>query len=93
MSYGIQVFDENGDVRLDTVDRQVRFVALYIGSCPANTTISIPTPLLEDDGTWGLNERNYANIYIRCGLTSGNVTVTNSSTLGANNYAVEVFRI
>lgn len=93
MSYGIQVYDENGDVRLDTVDRQVRFAAFYTGTCPANTTVSIPTPLLEDDGTWGLNERNYANYYIRCGLTSGNVTVTNTNTQSPYDYKVEVFRI
>ena len=93
MSYGIQVYDENGNVRLDTVDRQVRFAAFYTGTCPVNTTISIPTPLLEDDGTWGLNERNYANYYISCGLTSGNVTVTNTSTQSPYDYKVEVFRI
>jgi hypothetical protein len=93
MSYGVQVFAENGDIRLDTTDRQVRFAALYTGVCPANTTISIPTALLEDDGTWGINERNYANIYIRCGLTSGNVTVTNTNTSTNYNYQVEVFRI
>ena len=93
MSYGVQVFAENGDVRLDTTDRQVRFAAFYTGTCPINTTISIPTPLLEDDGTWGLNERNYANYYIRCGLTSGNVTVTNTSLQSPHDYKVEVFRI
>tara|TARA_R110002153_G_scaffold92322_11_gene224331 strand:+ start:10536 stop:10817 length:282 start_codon:yes stop_codon:yes gene_type:complete len=93
MAYGLKVWDANGNIRLDIGDRECRFVAFYTGTVAAGATITIPVAGLSTDGTWGLNELQFANYYISLSVLSGAFRLTNSSSYQSHQYKVQVFRI
>jgi hypothetical protein len=93
MPYGLKVFDSTGNnVRLDTTDRIIRFVAFYTGTTAANSTTTISVSGMTNDGTWGLNDDAYGNIYAALAIGSGQFTHTNSSSISVA-YKIQVFKI
>tara|TARA_R110002153_G_scaffold105017_2_gene243219 strand:+ start:181 stop:462 length:282 start_codon:yes stop_codon:yes gene_type:complete len=93
MAYGLQIWDASGNVRMDTTDREVRFVAYYTGSTAANSSTTISVAGLSNDGTWGLNDTAYGNVDASLSIGSGEFTHTNSNSFNAVNYSIQVFRI
>jgi len=92
MAYGLNVWDASGNVRLDTTDREVRFVALYTGTTAGNSTTTITVSGMSNDGTWGLNDRITVNYTgrLEMGTNLFKHVNTGSSSLA---YEVEVFRV
>jgi len=93
MAYGLKVYDASGNVRLDTTDREFRYVAFYSGSLSANTTLNITVAGLSTDGTWGLNEEGDFGFNIDVSFSTNTLTVTNNNQYNAYPYYVQVFRI
>lgn len=94
MAYGLKIFAPNGsDVRLDTTDREIRFVAYYSGTTAASSTTTITVSGMSSDGTWGLNDTAYNNLTASLAIGSGQFTHTNSNALQAAPYTIQVFRI
>lgn len=93
MAYGLKIYDASGNIRLDTTDRECRFVGLYTGSVAASSTSNISVTGMSNDGTWGINELSYSNFYLSIAFTSSGFSVTNSNTFNAYSYIVQVFRI
>ena len=52
MSYGLQVFDANGGVVVDVVDRLTRIHSVYSVKVPANTSTLYLVAGMTNDGTW-----------------------------------------
>ena len=93
MAYGLRVWDANGNVRLDTTDREFRYVSAYAGTLAAGSSQNIPVSGLQNDGTWGLNEtQGTNNIYIKLSIGTNLFTVTNNGLTSASYY-VQVFGI
>jgi len=92
MAYGLRVWDSSGNVRVDTTDRQMRFVALYTGSTSGNATTTITVTGMSNDGTWGLNDRITEN---RAGRLEMGTNVFRHVNTGSSSlsYKVEVFRV
>lgn len=93
MAYGLRVRDANGNIRLDITDRECRFVGLYTGSVASGATTNIPVTGMSNDGTWGINELSYSNLYMNLDFTSTGFSVENTNTNNTLNYVVQVFRI
>lgn len=93
MAYGLKIWDANGNVRLDTTDRQFRYVAYYSGTVPNNSTVTINVSGMTNNGTWGLNETNGSNLALKISMGSNQFTLTNTAGLGAAPYKVQVFQI
>ena len=93
MAYGLQVWDANGNVRLDTSDREFRYVAFYTGSVSANSSANVSVSGLTNDGTWGLNETQGSNLYLELSIGTNQFTVTNTGSFSSGTYNVQVFRI
>ena len=90
MTYGLKVYDEFGNTRLDVADRQIRFLGTYSGTITYGTPVEILIPGMTNDGTWGINILNTrATTDIRIG--EGKVEL--ESTFLNSNYNVQVFRI
>ena len=64
MAYGLNVWDASGNVRLDTSDREFRYVAFYTGSVSASSSTNVSVSGLTNDGTWGLNETQGSNLFL-----------------------------
>lgn len=54
MSYGLQVFDTNGTVVVDVIDRLTRIHSVYSVVVPANTSTLYLVPGMTNDGTWAV---------------------------------------
>jgi len=94
MAYGLRLWAANGtDIRLDTTDREIRFVAYYTGTTAASATTTITVSGMSSDGTWGLNDTAYSNLYASLAIGSGQFTHTNSDTFHSAPYSIQVFRI
>lgn len=93
MAYGLQIRNGANEVRLDTSDREIRFVAFYTGSTAVGAVTTISVPGLNAGGTWGLNDSEVSFGDTSLAINSGNFTHTNNSTSSARSYAVQVFRI
>jgi hypothetical protein len=94
MAYGLKVFDATGNnVRLDTTDRMIRFVAYYTGTTAASSTTTISVSGMTNDGTWGLNDDYYGNLFAALAIGSGQFTHTNSSSTQSVPYKIQVFKI
>lgn len=92
MAYGLKVFDGFGAARLDTTDREFRYVALYNGILNASSSVTINVTGLSTDGTWGLNEQGNFGVGLSLTYTNGSFTITNAST-DQRGWVVQVFRI
>jgi len=93
VAYGLRVWDANGNIRLDTADRECRFVAFYTGAVAAGSAVTVPVSGMSTDGTWGLNELGTENFDVSLSLLSGEFRLTNSSNYQTHPYKVQVFRI
>jgi hypothetical protein len=93
MAYGLKVYDASGNVRLDTTDRECRYVGFYTGSVASSSTSNIAVTGMSNDGTWGINELSYSNFFLSIAFTSSGFSVTNSNNSSAYTYKVQVFRI
>jgi hypothetical protein len=54
MSQGLKIYNEAGDVRLDTTMRLARYHSFYTGYLAADTSTTVSVPGLADDGTWSI---------------------------------------
>ena len=61
MAYGLQIWDSSGNVRLDTSDRECRYVGFFTGSVSSSSSVAVTVSGMATDGTWGLNELAYSN--------------------------------
>jgi hypothetical protein len=93
MAYGLQVWNSNGVIRLDTTDREFRYVAQYTGSISANSTITITLTGLSTDGTWGINEQSEYGFSTNVSIGTNTITVQNTNTYQSSTYSIQVFRI
>ena len=51
MAYGLKVYDASFNIRLDTTDREFRYVAFYTGSVSASSSTNVSVSGLTNDGT------------------------------------------
>lgn len=93
MAYGLNVWDASGNVRLDTSDREFRYVAFYTGSVSASSSTNVSVSGLTNDGTWGLNETQGSNLFLELSIGTNQFTVTNTDSFNSGTYNVQVFRI
>ena len=93
MAYGLQIWDASGNVRLDTSDREFRYVAFYTGSVSASSSTNVSVSGLTNDGTWGLNETQGSNLFLELSIGTNQFTVTNTNSFNSGTYNVQVFRI
>ena len=90
MSFGLKIYDESGNPRLDVADRQIRFIGLYTGTLTMGTPVEVTVPGMTNDGTWGINELSAIN-YTDISIGQGKFTL--NSAMPQTNYRVQVFRI
>ena len=90
--YGFKVWDANGNVRLDTSNREFRYVAFYTGTVSANSSLNVTVSGMTNDGTWGLNETQGSSLDLEIGMGTNKFTLTNNSSSSAANYNVQVFK-
>ena len=93
MAYGLNVWDASGNVRLDTSNREFRYVAFYTGSVSASSSTNVSVSGLTNDGTWGLNETQGSNLFLELSIGTNQFTVTNTDSFNSGTYNVQVFRI
>jgi hypothetical protein len=93
MAYGLKVYDANGNVRLDTNDREFRYVANYSGNLAAGATANITVSGLSTDGTWGVNEQGLVNFSLDVSISTNTLTVENIDSFNSRPYYIQVFRI
>ena len=93
MAYGLKVWDSNQNIRLDTTDREFRYVAFYTGSVSASSSTNVSVSGLTNDGTWGLNETQGSNLFLELSIGTNQFTVTNTDSFNSGTYNVQVFRI
>jgi len=93
MAYGLQIWDSSGNVRLDTSDRECRYVGFFTGSVGAGSSVTVTVSGMATDGTWGLNELAYSNFYVSVSMGSGQFVISNSDQYNSHDYKVQVFRI
>ena len=91
MSFGLKIYDESGNTRLDVADRQIRFVGFYSGTVNASSPVTISVPGLKSDGTWGLNE---ISAVTSCDISISNDELNVTTAVTTNiGYKVQVFKI
>ncbi len=93
MAYGLKVYDASSNIRLDTTDREFRYVAFYTGSVAASSSTNVSVSGLTNDGTWGLNETQGSNLFLELSIGTNQFTVTNTDSTNSGTYNVQVFRI
>jgi len=93
MAYGLKVYDASGNVRLDTTDREFRYVADYSGNLAAGTTTNITVTGLSNDGTWGVNEQGNFSWHLDISISTNTLTVESTASSGSTPYYIQVFRI
>ena len=91
MAYGLMIYGNNGNVRLSTEDRLVRYIGTFTGTVTANNTKNVTISGMADDGTWGLNELSPSQL-VDVSIHSGYFKVTNPYSMSIS-YKVMVFRI
>ena len=90
MTYGLQIWNAAGDLRLDTNYRVARYVATYSGSVgTSGQTITVTG--LATDGTWGYNNSVENAWEIETTLAAGEFTVK-SLVNGNKPYHIVLFR-
>ena len=93
MAYGLQIWDASGNVRLDTSDRECRYVGFFTGSVSSSSSVAVTVSGMATDGTWGLNELAYSNFYVSVSMGSGQFVISNADQYNSHDYKVQVFRI
>tara|TARA_R110002153_G_scaffold139889_1_gene290902 strand:- start:112 stop:393 length:282 start_codon:yes stop_codon:yes gene_type:complete len=93
MAYGLKIWDSNQNIRLDTTDRECRYVGLFTGSVGSSSSVAVTVSGMATDGTWGLNELSYSNFYVSVSMGSGQFVISNSDQYNSHDYTVQVFRI
>jgi|TARA_R110000744_G_scaffold287339_1_gene398503 hypothetical protein len=93
MAYGLQIWDSSGNVRLDTSDRECRYVGFFTGSVGPSSSVTVTVSGMANDGTWGLNELAYSNFYVSVSMGSGQFVISNADQYNSHDYKVQVFRI
>jgi hypothetical protein len=96
MSYGLQLFDSSGTIRLDTADRFSRYVGDYttVLNPPmyGTTTVLLSIPDMTNDGTW-LFTADIVPAFISYNIVTGGISVTGyHSYSGAYTVKCKVFR-
>jgi hypothetical protein len=93
MSYGLKVWDEAGQLQLDTSDRLGRFQgSITLGSIPKRTSVNYSVPGYTLDGTWFCylsNARSYA--YISITEQAGNINVFNTDYVSSRGLEASIF--
>lgn len=93
MAYGLKIYDASGNIRLDTTDRECRYVGLFTGSVGSSSSVTVTVSGMSTNGTWGLNELAYSNFYVSVSMGSGQFVVSNADQYNSHDYEVQVFRI
>ena len=93
MAYGLKVYDASGNVRLDTTDREFRYISFHTGTVSASSSVNVSVSGMTNDGTWGLNETQGTNIDAEISMGTNQFTVTNNNSFNSATYNVQVFRI
>ena len=102
MAYGIRIFDENGNTRLDINDRLIRHHSTISGSITQSSSpITLYVAGVSNDGTWGLsNDIPLSGSYsstddVKLTIQSNNYIKLEilHSVSGNWNYRIQVFRI
>jgi hypothetical protein len=91
MAYGLQTFDANSVVTLDTDYRCVRFAGFLSGNVTFGTPVILLVSGLVNDGTWGYNNVSPESWSISTTLNSGSITVTAKAS-GTHPYTIQLFR-
>lgn len=102
MAYGLKVYDTNGNVRLDTSDRMIRFHSTVSGTITQSSSpVTLYVSGITNDGTWGMsNDVPLAGSYsstddVKLEFASTNyikLTILHSNS-GNFDYRVQIFRI
>ena len=92
MAYGLIVRDAAGNVTLDVVDRITRAHSKYVVSVPANSSMFIPVPGMQLDGTWVALIGSVGNMFQGVTVESGGFRVTNAFSI-TYDVSVEVLRL
>jgi hypothetical protein len=92
MAVGLRVWDTNGNVRLDTKDKQIMHYAAYSGTigAGASTTLTVGGGYDITSGDWGLDVTPIS-LYLKAVSTSGQIVV--SSTSGSIQWRINVFKL
>ena len=79
MSYGLRVWDVNGNLTLDITNRLTRIWSTHSFSVAANSSQNIAIPGISTDGTWGVYSP-----FIPSRIFSGYVTIYNRASVTQN---------
>jgi len=101
MAFGLRVWDANGNIRLDTTDRLVRYHSTLSGTITQSSSpITVYVNGLRNDGTWGFsNDVPLAGSYsstddVKLEFHSNNylkLTIQHTNS-GNFSYRIQVFR-
>lgn len=90
MSYGLQVYNSSGQIRLDVDDTTSRLWAIYTGSTPSNKIVTVPG--IANNGEWYIWEygnNNFSQISLRkIIINTGSITLDGYNTGQAYKFAV-----
>jgi len=102
MAYGLKVYDSNGNVRLDTSDRMIRYHSTVSGTITQSSSpVTLYVAGITNDGTWGMsNDVPLAGSYsstddVKLEFASTNyikLTILHTNS-GNFDYRVQIFRI
>jgi len=92
--YGIRIRNGDGDIRMDTTDRVLRFFAAYSGTVAASSFVNISVPGFVDDGTWIYDFVDVGGIADRLTILPGTdqISIVNYNA-GTSSYSIKVFRV
>lgn len=92
MSFGLKVYDESGNTRLDAADRQIRFIGMWTGTVHQGSPVTISVPGITNDGTWGVNSEGDAFASMDMAISENQITLSTNVPSGSI-YRIQVFRI
>jgi hypothetical protein len=94
--YGIRVRNGDGDIRMDTTDRVLRFFASYSGTLSGLSFVNISVPGFVDDGTWIYDFVDVGGIADNLIIFPGTdqIKLANYNPGGtSSSYSIKVFRV
>ena len=92
--YGIRIRNGDGDIRMDTTDRVLRFFAAYSGTLSATSFVNISVPGFVDDGTWIYDFVDVGGVMDNMKIFPGTdqISVVNYNGV-TRSYSLKVFRV
>ena len=91
MPQGLQIWDEQGNLRFTTDTRISRYIGSWSGKIPANSYVDVSIPGFSLDGSWAIYQGNhpYANYQF---IQTGIIRVRNLKLYLPTSYSFGVFR-